>query len=65
MKWTIDRFEGDFAVAECAGVYFNVPKKAVPPDVKEGSILEITVNYCETESKEENLKGRLKKLFGE
>lgn len=65
MKWVIDRFEGDFAVVECGGVYFNVPMDVIPSGVREGSILEISINAEETEKKEMELKNRIKKLFGE
>lgn len=65
MKWIIDRFEGDFAVVECEGIYFNLPRNVVPSGAEEGSVLEISVNAEETENKEKELKGRLKKLFGE
>lgn len=65
MKWVIDRFEGNFAVVESEGAYFNIPKDIVPSDAKEGSILEISINAEETEKKEIELKKRIKKLFGE
>ena len=48
MKWTIDRFEEDFAVIECNNKYFNIPKNVLPSDLCEGDILEITLNVAET-----------------
>lgn len=65
MKWIIDRFEGDYAVAECGNTYFNIPKTVLPADVSEGDVLDVEINTSETESREKQLKGRLKKLFGE
>ena len=65
MKWTIDRFEEDFAVIECNNKYFNIPKNILPSDLCEGDILEITLNVAETKSKKDNLNNRLKNLFGE
>lgn len=65
MKWTIDRFEEDFAVIECNKKYFNIPKNVLPSDLCEGDILEITLNVAETKSKKDNLNNRLKNLFGE
>ncbi|MBQ2284659.1 MAG: DUF3006 domain-containing protein [Clostridia bacterium] len=65
MKWTIDRFEEDFAVIECNNKYFNIPKNVLPSDLCEGDILEITLNVAETKSKKDNLNNRLKNLFGE
>ena len=65
MKWTIDRFEEDFAVIECNNKYFNIPKNVLPSDSCEGDILEITLNVAETKSKKDILNNRLKNLFGE
>ena len=65
MKWTIDRFEEDFAIIECNNKYFNIPKNVLPSDLCEGDILEITLNVAETKSKKDNLNNRLKNLFGE
>ena len=65
MKWTIDRFEEDYAVAQCDGICFNIPKNVLPSDLCEGDILEITLNVAETKSKKDNLNNRLKNLFGE
>ena len=65
MKWTIDRFEEDFAVIECNNKYFNIPKNVLPSDLCEGDLLEITLNVAETKSKKDNLNNRLKNLFGE
>ena len=49
MKWIIDRFEGDFAVVECDGSYFDLPKYALPKDADEGDVVEVTINKNETE----------------
>ena len=65
MKWTIDRFEEKFAVIECEDKFFNIPKEALPQNVHEGDILEVTVNTTETESSKAKTSDRLKKLFGE
>ena len=65
MKWTIDRFEGDFAVVECGDSYFNIPKNSLPEGVAEGDVLDISLDITETENKKAQLKGRIKKLFGE
>lgn len=65
MKWIIDRFEENYAVIECGDVCFNVSKNVLPSDISEGDVLDITVNTAETENRKKQLKGRLKKLFGE
>ena len=49
MKVIIDRFEGEFAVAEMSdGKMINVPKILLS-DAEEGDIIEITVNKNETQ----------------
>ncbi len=65
MTWIIDRFEGEYAVVECDGCVFNVPKSSLPKGALEGNILNLEINESDTENKEKELKGRLKKLFGE
>lgn len=58
MKVIIDRFEGDFAVAEiCVGQFANIPKILLP-DAKEGDTVSITIEHKEKENKE-----RLHRLF--
>lgn len=65
MKWIIERFEEDFAVIECGKLCFNVPKTALPPDASEGDVFNIAINTEETKNRENEMKSRLKKLFGE
>ena len=65
MKWTIDRFEEDYAVAECNGVYFNIPKNALPQGIAEGDVLKVCINKDETESRKANADKLLDELFGE
>lgn len=40
----IDRFEGDFAVIEMDDTTFNFPKNLLPPDAKEGDVINIEVS---------------------
>jgi len=65
MKWTIDRFEGEYAVMECNNNHFNIPKNILPEGIKEGDIINVSVDRAETSDKKENLQNRLNKLFGE
>lgn len=39
-EWIIDRIEGDFAIVEYEGQFFELPL-CLLPDLKEGSILQI------------------------
>ncbi len=59
MKLTIDRFEGEYAVAELPdGSLVNLPKKVLPADAGEGDIINITVDRNETGMR----KKRIQKL---
>lgn len=39
----LDRFEGEFAVVEYDGQTFNLPKEILPPEAREGDVLNIIV----------------------
>jgi len=39
MRIVIDRFEGDYAVLDVDGEMVDFPRRAVPADAKEGTIL--------------------------
>jgi len=63
MKVTIDRFEGDFAVAELENRGFaNIPKVLVP-DAKEGDVIRIEIDKEETKIQKENIKQMMDSLF--
>ena len=52
MTIVIDRFEGDFAVAELPdGGFANLPRALVPADAGEGSVLRIETDAAETEKR--------------
>lgn len=63
MKWIIDRFEGDFAVVECDGSCFDLPKYALPKDADEGDVVEVIINKNETEKVKNDAEKLLKSLF--
>ena len=69
MKFTIDRFEGEYAVCEFeAGKFIDVPKTDIPKGAKEGDILSKTdngylIDKVETEAKREEIKQRMNWLF--
>lgn len=52
-KYIIDRFEGEFAVCEYEGGMVDIPKRLIPDNAKEGSVLikqgEVFVLDTETE----------------
>jgi len=57
MKFTIDRFEGDFAVVELDNQTMeNVPKRTLPPHAKEGDIISVEIDKAGTEKRREHIK---------
>ncbi len=64
MNFTIDRFEGNFAVVETeSGLFLNVPKVLLPGDVHEGDVFTISKNLLETENRKTRIEGIMKNLF--
>lgn len=44
MTWTVDRFEGEFAVIQSGESTFDVPRSALPDGAVEGSVIALTVD---------------------
>ncbi len=64
MKFTIDRFEGDFAVVELpCGKMIDCPKALLPDNAKEGSVISISVDEAATSEKLKKNTERMNKLF--
>jgi len=64
MKYIIDRFEDDFAVVELSDkTIVNIPKKAIPPEAKEGSVINITVDDAETSERTQKIYKQMHDLF--
>ena len=64
MKLIIDRFEGEIAVVELPnGQMIDCPKLILPDNAKEGSILNITIDENETDTKLKEVTTRMNKLF--
>lgn len=59
----IDRFEGDKVVLEYDKETFDLPKKAVPEDAKEGDVLKITVDKYNSKKRREAIKELSEELF--
>ncbi len=69
-KFSIDRFEGNFAVCENleTGEIINIEKSLLPENIKEGSILKYensiyTLDINETKLRQENIKNIVNNLF--
>lgn len=64
MRFTIDRFEGDFAVVELENrEMLDIPKILLPDDSKEGDILLIVRDTGETENRKKRIEDKFKKLL--
>lgn len=62
----IDRFEGDLVVVEYAvGKTFILPRVLLPPEAKEGDVLDmvVTINDERTEGLREDVKRLVDDLF--
>lgn len=52
MKYTIDRFEGDYAVVELeSGNIVNIPKITLPSNAKESDIISVEVDETTTKNR--------------
>ena len=66
MNFTIDRFEGDFAVVETeTGEFFDIPCRLLPSSAKEGDTFCITKNEIETENRQKRIENLMNDLFEE
>ena len=65
MRIIIDRFEGEYAVAELPdGSFCNMPACLVPDGVGEGSVVDIIYNVEETSIRKDTIRAKMDKLFG-
>lgn len=49
--FVIDRFEGQWAVIEYGRETFNLPRKMLPTDAREGDVLNINISVDRTETR--------------
>ena len=57
MKYTIDRFENDFAVVELENQKFvNVPRLAIPKEAKEGDIISVQIDQDVTDKQKKHIQ---------
>jgi hypothetical protein len=57
MKFTIDRFEGDFAVVELDDQTMeNIPRRILPSQANEGDIISLEIDVTETQKRREYIK---------
>ena len=66
MRVIVDRFEGNIAAVELEdGSVIDCPKAILPPNAKEGSIINITVDENATNAKLKEVTERMNKLFND
>ena len=64
MKYVIDRFEGEFAVVELEDKKFvNVPRKAIPPEAKEGDIILTVIDNQGTKEQRKKIDNLMETLW--
>lgn len=64
MEFTIDRFEGEFAVVELEdGKIAQISRIAIPTEAKEGDIISIKIEIDKTKNRKESIKRKMSKLF--
>lgn len=66
MKFTIDRFEGEYAIVELEDrEMVEIPRIILPPGSKEGDILNISIDEDETEIRRQRIQAKFNSLFSE
>ncbi|MCK9443417.1 MAG: DUF3006 domain-containing protein [Tissierellaceae bacterium] len=64
MKFTIDRFEGEYAVVELdTGHTVDITKAVLPPGAKEGDIISLKIEEEETEERRKRIQRKFENLF--
>ena len=64
MRYIVDRFENEYAIVELDnGEFIDIPKKVLPPDASEGSIVEVTTLSDETNVRRTEMKKKMSSLF--
>ena len=66
MKYTIDRFEGDWVVVELENKkYINIPRQLIPHEAKEGDIISVVVDTQETAKRREKIQDLMDNLWND
>lgn len=64
MRFTIDRFEEEFAIVELEnGEIIEIPRSILPMEAKEGDIVSIAVEKTETEERKKRIQNKFDRLF--
>lgn len=64
MKWIIDRIENDIAVCEIEnGEMIDIKASALPNGIKEGDVINLSVDETETNERKERIDKLMNSLF--
>lgn len=64
MKWIIDRIENNIAVCELEnGEMLDVKISALPKEIKEGDVINLSVDETETNKRKERIDKLMNSLF--
>lgn len=64
VRFIIDRFEGQLAVAELESKnLINIPREILPVGTKEGTVINIEIDYEETKKREDGIKRLMDDLW--
>ena len=65
-KYTIDRFEGEYAVVELEDeTMVDIPRCALPPEAKESDIISVETDVSETEKRKEYINKLVKDAWAD
>lgn len=63
LKFTIDRFEGEFAIVELeSNEIVSIPRKILAKEAKEGDIIRVSIEKEETESRKIQIQKKFDNL---
>lgn len=66
MKFTIDRFEGEFAIVELEDMTMvEIPIAVLPIEAREGDIINISIDEDETEKRRKRIQDKFNSLFSD
>ena len=66
MKFTIDRFEGEYAVVELEDMeMIDIPVKILPLGAKEGDIIDTSIDYDKTKARKKRIEDKFNSLIME
>lgn len=66
MKYTIDRFEGNYAVVELENQKFvNIPRWAIPNEAKAGDVIIVQIDKETTSQRKKQIKKLMEDVWAD